>query len=44
MSRMGNSLKERHHVKYLEAYGNRIIKLFFKNIMEELDWMLLAQC
>jgi hypothetical protein len=38
---MGESRKERHHMQYIAAYGNRIIKLILK--MTDLDWMLLAQ-
>jgi len=43
VSHMGNSLKGRHHVKYVDAYGNRIVKLILRNRTGDKDWMLLAQ-
>jgi hypothetical protein len=36
---MGDSLKGRHHVKYIDAYGNRIMKL-----IKKIEWAIWTGC
>ena len=38
VSHMGDSLKGRHHVKYVDGHGNRIVKLILKYRRGDMTW------